>query len=101
MTNGFRQGTRPGRIGSYGTYVNNTPEGAFAEFKFHHPGITPKILEVEYNPGINANSAKPPRKYVMKHPLNVDSISSPSTRAPGTINTNVLNGSAKARRLLP
>lgn len=101
MQGGFRQGTKPGRLGSGGTYVNNTPEGAIAEFAHHNPGVTPKVLKVDYNPGTNASASVAPRNYVDQLPLNVDSVSAPSVRAPGTINTNVLNGSARATEILP
>jgi RHS repeat-associated protein len=101
LQGGFRQGTKPGRLGSRGTYVNNAPEGAIAEFAHHNPGVTPKVLKVEYNPGTNASASVIPGQYVNQHPLNVDSISAPSIRAPGTVNTNVLNGSARATEILP
>ncbi|WP_232279912.1 RHS repeat-associated core domain-containing protein [Shewanella denitrificans] len=101
LQGGFRKGTKPGRLGSGGTYVNNTPEGAIAEFAHHNPGVTPKVLKVNYNPGTNANAVVAPQNYVDQLPLNVNSISAPSVRAPGTINTNVLNGSARATEILP
>lgn len=91
---------KPGRLGSHGTYVNSTPEGAIAEFKFRNPDVEPSVIRVEYNPGVNASASVPPRNYVMEHPLNVDSISAPSLRMPNTINTNILNGSAKPKRVL-
>lgn len=94
--NGFRPGIAPGRLGSNGTYVNNTVEGAIAEFQHHNPGVTPGILKVEYDAGINASSVVPPKGYVENFPFyNVDSVSAPSVRLPGTTNTNVLNGSLR------
>jgi RHS repeat-associated protein len=94
--NGFRAGTAPGRLGSGGTYVNSTPQGAIAEFAHHNPGVTPSVLKVQYNPGINASTSVAPRNYVERLPFhNVDSISAPSVRLPGTTNTNVLNGSLR------
>jgi RHS repeat-associated protein len=101
VKNGFNRGTKPGRLGSNGTYVNSTPEGAVAEFQFQHPGVKPKVIEVEYSPGVNAAASVPPRNYVKQHPINADSISAPSVRAPGTISTNILNGSALPSRILP
>lgn len=95
MAGGFRVGTKPGRLGSGGVYVNSTPEGAIAEFAVQNPGIKPRVLTVQYSAGENASAGVAPRNYVTEHPLNVDSISAPSVRAPGTINTNVLNGTAK------
>lgn len=94
LKEGFRPGTKPGRLGSGGVYVNDSPAGAIAEFSHHNPGVTPTVLKVKYNPGTNASTSVPPQNYVSSHPLSVDSISAPSIRAPGTVNTNVLNGSA-------
>jgi len=94
--NGFRQGTARGRLGSGGTYVNNTRAGAIAEFQHHNPGVSPTVLKVEYNQGINASTSVTPRNYVENFPFhNVDSISAPSVRLPGTTNTNVLNGTVR------
>jgi hypothetical protein len=94
--NGFRAGTAPGRLGSGGIYVNSSPQGAIAEFAHHNPGVTPSVLKVQYNPGINASTTVAPRNYVDRLPFNnVDSISAPSVRLPGTTNTNVLNGSLR------
>jgi len=101
LEGGFRPGTKSGRLGSGGTYVNNKPEGAIAEFVHHNPGIIPTVLKVEYRPGTNASASVAPRKYVDQFPLNVESISAPSIRAPGTTNTNVLNGSVRATEILP
>ncbi|MBS3955315.1 MAG: RHS repeat protein [Methylomicrobium sp.] len=101
LQNGFRPGTKPGRLGSGGTYVNNTPEGAIAEFAHHNPGVKPAVLQVEYNAGVNANASVPPNNYVSQLPLNVDSISAPSLRAPGTVNTNIINGSARPTGIFP
>jgi len=84
---GFRPGTRPGRLGSGGVYVNNTPEGALAEFQYHHPAVVPEIITVRYRPGIRAVTDVTPRHYVDRLPLNVDSITAPSLRLPGTKNT--------------
>jgi hypothetical protein len=62
--NGFRAGTAPGRLGSGGTYVNSSPQRAIAEFAHHNPGVTPSVLKVQYNPGINASTTVAPRNYV-------------------------------------
>lgn len=94
--NGFRQGTAPGRLGSGGTYVNNSRAGAIKEFQHYNPGVTPSVLKVEYNPGINASTNVAPRNYLETFPFNnVDSISAPSVRLPSTTNTNILNGSVR------
>lgn len=95
MNKGFLMGSKPGRLGSKGVYVNNTISGAIAEARHSNPLLQPSVLRVEYIQGRNAAAAIPPRNYVMQHPLNVDTISAPSVRAPGTINTNILNGSAR------
>ncbi|GEM_PF-3467919 len=96
LESGFRMGTKPARLGTGGVYVNNSTTGAAAEFAHHNPGVTPTILKVKYELGINGSSSVAPRGYVSSHPLDVNSLSAPSLRAPGTINTNVLNGSARA-----
>ncbi|MEW5960983.1 MAG: hypothetical protein AB1801_24925, partial [Chloroflexota bacterium] len=93
--NGFRNGQAPGRLGANGVYVNNTPEGAIAEFAHHNPGKTPAVLKVEYSPGVEAVTDVAPIKYVEDIPLNVDSVSAPSVRNPTTTNTNVFNNSVR------
>lgn len=101
MSGGFRNGTKPGRLGSDGVYVNSTPEGAIKEFQAHNgSSANPSIIKVEYNPGVNAEASIPPRNYVDSHPLNVDSISAPSIRKPGTTNTNILNNSAIPKEIM-
>ena len=99
MKNGFRAGESPGRLGSGGTYVNNTVEGAIAEFRRtgNNANITPKVIKVEYNKGVNAETNVPPIHYVDHHPLDVDTISAPSVRLPNSTNTNILNGTAKPK----
>ena len=99
--NGFRLGTKPGRLGSGGVYVNNTVEGAMAEFAHHNPGISPSVLKVQYQTGVNAMASTPPANYVMQYPLNVGSISAESVRLPGTFNTNILNGTAIPTGIVP
>ncbi len=90
---GFKNGQAPGRLGANGVYVNNTAEGAIAEFTFHNPGKTPAVLKVKYSPGVEAVTDVTPNKYIKDIPLNVDSVSAPSVRAPKTENTNVFNNS--------
>lgn len=96
LQNGFRNGSAPGRLGTGGIYVNNTRQGAIAEFQYHNPGVTPSIFRVSYNPGRVATTNTAPRNYVERLPFfNVNSISAPSVRLPGSINTNILNNSAR------
>lgn len=95
LEGGFRPGSKAGRLGSGGVYVNDSVSGAIDEFSYHNPGVTPTVLKVEYSPGRNATAVTPPQKYVESHPLDADSVSAPSVRAPGTINTNVVNGTAR------
>jgi len=91
--NGFRNGQAPGRLGANGVYVNNSPEGAIAEFTHHNPGKQPAVLQVKYSPGVEAVANAAPTQYVRDISLNVDSVTAPSVRAPQTINTNVFNDS--------
>jgi RHS repeat-associated protein len=101
LAEGFHAGTKPGRLGSGGVYVNSTPSGALAEFAHHNPGAKPRILKVEYDPGVNANAMVSPRGYSDHLPIDADSYSAPSVRAPDTVNTNVVNGSARAVEIQP
>ena len=101
LQSGFRLGTKPGRLGSGGVYVNNTVEGAMAEFAQHNPVVSPSVLRVQYQTGVNAMAATPPANYVMQYPLNVGSISAESVRLPGTFNTNILNGTAIPTGIVP
>lgn len=88
---GFRTGSSPGRLGSGGVYVNNSRAGAIAEFSYHNPGVTPEVLKVRYQPGVNAVTDFAPRGYVNSLPLNVDSITAPSVRFPSSQNTIIFN----------
>ena len=80
--------------------MNNSVEGAIAEFSFHNPGVKASVLKVEYKKGVDATTSVAPTKYVNTHPLNVDSITAPSLRSPGTLNTNILNGTANPVRVI-
>lgn len=108
--NGFMNGTNPGRLGSGGVYVNNTPQGAISEFMNAWPDREYKVLSVSYKPGVEAVSSAVPQgqapllpidigkttAYRANFPLSgIDSITAPSTRAIGTTNTNILNNSAQ------
>lgn len=88
---GFRPGTKPGRLGSGGTYVSSGRQGAIAEFTHHNPGVKPDVLRVRYNPGVEAVTDLAPGSYVNRLPLNVDSISAPSVRLPSAQNTITYN----------
>jgi RHS repeat-associated protein len=88
---GFRAGSSPGRLGSGGVYVNNTRAGAIAEFAYRNPGVTPQVLRVRYQPGVEAITDVAPRGYVDHIPLNVDSITAPSVRLPSSQNTIIFD----------
>lgn len=88
---GFRAGTEPGRLGSGGTYVSSSRQGAIAEFIHHNPGVQPEVLKVRYNPGVEAVTNVAPQRYVEKLPLNVDSITAPSVRHISAQNTITYN----------
>jgi hypothetical protein len=101
IENGFRTGTNPGRLGSGGVYLNDTIEGAAAEFAHYNPSLNPTTLRVQYQAGVNASTAVAPVGRRMNIPLNnIDSISAPSVRLPGTTNTHVLNGTAEAMEVV-
>jgi RHS repeat-associated protein len=95
LDNGFYE-TQAGRLGGGGVYVNNTQEGAIAEYLAHNPGgPTPTVLQVQYNPGLNYNISLPTVPSTTG-PLSfaADTITAPSVRLPGTLNTIIRNGSA-------
>lgn len=85
-----------GRLGGGGVYVNNTKAGAIAEYKAHNPNAPdPAVLKVKYDQGRNYKIDPPPQKYTTGEiPLNADTLTTESLRAPGTFNTIIRNGSA-------
>ncbi|MBP8259891.1 MAG: hypothetical protein KA118_09545 [Verrucomicrobia bacterium] len=96
----MRQGVRPsisGRLGE-GVYVSDTVEGAIAEYNAHHPGLRlkPAVIEIEYYPGVNLKVTPPTRHYEGPLPFtqNADTLTAPSVRAGGTMNTVIRNGTA-------
>ena len=95
QTNGFRESTS-GRAGGGGVYVNNTPEGAIAEYRKYNPkGPEPTIFKVEYNAGTNVKIENPGSHITGPIPINGDSLTFESTQMPGTYNTIVRNGTIK------
>jgi hypothetical protein len=84
-----------GRLGGGGIYVNNTPEGAIAEYMSVPGRPTPTVLQVQYTPGLNYTITPPPTGYTMGPlPLAGDTLTTGSIRLPGTFNTIIRNGSA-------
>jgi hypothetical protein len=63
LREGFRQGTKPGRLGA-GTYLSSSPEGALAEFAHYYsvPGQEATVLRTVYQPGVEAISDRAPAK---------------------------------------
>ena len=90
--NGFRD-SDSGRAGGGGVYVNNTPEGALAEFRKYYPDSPYTMIEVQYTPGTNVMIDNPGAHINGPLPINGDTLTFPSTQAPGTFNTIVRNGS--------
>jgi RHS repeat-associated protein len=93
--NGFIESTT-GRAGGSGVYVNNTPEGAIAEYAHYYPyGPNPTIISVEYSPQVNVMINNPGPH--IQGPLSIfgDTLSFESTQLPGTYNTIIRNGSIK------
>ena len=91
--NGFRE-SAAGRAGGGGVYVNNTPEGAFAEFsKYNPPGTPNTMLTVKYNAGANVMIENPGAHIKGPLPIFGDTLTFESTQLPGTYNTIVRNGS--------
>lgn len=93
VKNGFRE-SASGRAGGGGVYVNNTPEGALAEFNKYNPHGTPNtMLTVKYNPGANVMIENPGAHIKGPLPIFGDTLTFESTQLPGTYNTIVRNGS--------
>jgi hypothetical protein len=95
LDNGFRD-SQAGRLGGGGVYVNDTPEGAVAEYMAHNPeGPAPAVLQVQYDPGLNYQVSLPTAPSTTGPlPLAADTITTPSVRASGTFNTIIRNGTA-------
>jgi RHS repeat-associated protein len=92
-SNGFRESVS-GRAGGAGIYVNNTPEGAIAEYRKYNPnGPEPVILRVEYQAGTNVMIENPGAHIKGPLPINGDTLTFESTQMKGTYNTIVRNGS--------
>ena len=90
--NGFRNSTA-GRAGGSGVYVNNTPEGAIAEYSKYNPyGPIPEVLEVKYQTGVNVLIENPGNHIQGALPIFGDTLTFESTQLPGTYNTIVRNG---------
>ena len=84
-----------GRLGGAGVYVNNTPEGAIAEYMSVPGRPAPTVLQVQYNSGLNYTISPPPAGYTTGPlPFAADTLTSESIRLPGTFNTIIRNGSA-------
>ena len=84
-----------GRLGGAGVYVNNTPEGAIAEYMSVPGRPAPTVLQVQYSPGLNYTITPPPAGYTAGPlPFAADTLTTESIRLPGTLNTIIRNGSA-------
>ncbi len=59
LKNGLRNSSK-GRLGGEGIYVNNTLNGAIAEFRHYYPDEAYSVLKVEYNKGLNLIVSPPP-----------------------------------------
>jgi len=91
--NGFRE-SPGGRAGGGGVYVNNTKEGAIAEYwHYNQGGPKPVVLKVRYNSG-NQVPFKNLGPHIQGSILpGADTIIFESLRKPGTYNILVKNGS--------
>jgi hypothetical protein len=96
ILNGGLNNSAAGRLGGEGVYVNDTQEGAIAEYMARNPnGRAPSVLQVEYNPGLNYTISPPPVGYTTGPlPFAADTLTTESVRLPGTFNTIIRNGSA-------
>ena len=89
----------PGRIGNDGLYINNTVEGAIREFQYHKN--TPfTVFEVEYPTGPSLEIIRSQNSYVnqaLPFTGDVNILTSPSLRAPGTTNLLIRKGAAPVK----
>ena len=93
--NGFRESTS-GRVGGGGVYVNNTPQGALAEYYHYNPnGPTPYTFKVGYDTGANVMIENSGAHINGPLPIFGDTLTFESLRLPGTYNTLVRNGSIR------
>ncbi len=91
-SNGFRESVS-GRAGGGGVYVNNTPQGAIAEYSKYYPtGPTPEIIKVQYNTGVNVFIENPGNHISGPLPIFGDTITFESTQLAGTFNTIIRFG---------
>lgn len=91
--NGFRE-SKSGRAGGGGVYINNTPEGAIAEYIHYNPNApAPTVLKVQYNPGNQVKYINLGEHIYGSILPDADTIIFESIRAPGTYNILVKNGS--------
>lgn len=75
-------------------YVNETPEGAYAEYSYYNPeGPYPYVFEVQYEQGINVPIENSGSYITGPIPINGDTLTFESERMTGTFNTIVRNGS--------
>lgn len=98
----FKSGAA-GRLGNDGVYINNTIEGAIAEFKFHNPQTPFSIIETQYPLGNLLEITHTPNNlFNSRLPFTGDAniLVAPSLRAPHTMNLLIREG-AKPIRILP
>jgi hypothetical protein len=92
---GFIPSTK-GRLGGKGVYVNDSSEGAIAEYRYHNPdGPEPEILKVEYEPGLEYKVKAKQNEVSGGVPVKADTLTTESLRAPGTNNSIIRNSSER------
>ncbi|WP_041691236.1 hypothetical protein [Elusimicrobium minutum] len=100
----FYQSGAAGRIGNDGTYINNTIEGAIKEFIYHKPNTPFTVFEVNYPITPSLNISSPPSNYI-NQPLSftgdVNILTTPSLRAPGTTNLLIREGAVPIKIIKP
>ena len=92
---GFIQSSK-GRLGGQGIYVNDSREGAIAEYRYHNPdGPEPDVLKVEYEPGLEYRVKAKQGEASGGVPVKADTLTTESLRASGTYNSIIRNNSER------
>ena len=92
---GFIQSSK-GRLGGQGVYVNDSREGAIAEYRYHNPdGPEPDVLKVEYDSGLEYKVKAKQDEVSGGVSVKADTLTTESIRAPGTYNSIIRNNSER------
>jgi hypothetical protein len=100
--NGFYRSGAAGRLGGDGIYFNSTKEGALSEFYYHNPSGTPALFQVKYPISKPYLFNPPPSIYqtrAIEGTEGFNILSTPSLRAPGTMNFLIRSGEKVGKKI--